>query len=55
METYGLNQDEAIAVLRFFHWDEEKLQESWFDNEAKLRQQIGIQINSLLLKKMSKQ
>jgi hypothetical protein len=28
--------------MRYFHWNNEKLQEKWFDDEAKVRIQIGI-------------
>jgi hypothetical protein len=34
METLAMNQDDAIAALRYFHWNNEKLQEKWFDNEV---------------------
>ena len=26
-ETYGLEEDAAIAILRYFHWNEERLVE----------------------------
>lgn len=42
METLAMNEDQAIAALRHFHWNNEKLQEKWFDNETQVRIDIGI-------------
>ena len=32
MEIYGFSYDQAIAIMRYFHWNEEKMQQKWFDN-----------------------
>lgn len=40
-----MTQDEAICVFRHFKWDAEKMQEAWFDNEDKLKLQLGIEFD----------
>lgn len=37
MELLGLSEDDAITALKHFNWNSEKLQERWFENEAKTR------------------
>ena len=37
-EILGLSEDDAITALKHYNWNLEKLQEQWFDNEAKTRQ-----------------
>jgi histidyl-tRNA synthetase len=36
-ELLGISEDDAITSLKHFDWNCEKLQEEWFDNEAKTR------------------
>lgn len=46
----GLSSDEAVATLRYYKWNMDKLQNEWFENERKLRTKIGIDFNNELLK-----
>jgi len=44
-ELLGLNSDQAIAVLRYYKWDLDKLQNQWFEMEKDLRKKIGIEFD----------
>jgi len=54
-EAYCLDKDQAIAVLRHFSWDEEKMQESWFDNELKISYQLGLKLNKASIQSLTKE
>ena len=54
METLCLNEDQAIAALRNFHWNNERLQEQWFNNETKVRTEIGIEFDQVKFKNQPK-
>lgn len=41
-EMLGVDEDDAIAAMRYFHWNFEKLQEKWFDNDEKIKNEIGL-------------
>jgi ariadne-1 len=38
----AINNDDAITALRYFHWNAEKLKDTWFDSEDATRKLIGI-------------
>lgn len=44
-EAICLSPDEVMAVMRHFKWNEEKMQEKWFDNEVKIMHETGIKYN----------
>ena len=44
-ELLGLTVDEAIAVLRFFKWNMDRLQNEWFEKEKNIRQIIGLEFD----------
>ena len=52
IDQYGLvmTDDEAICVLRAFKWDAERMVESWYDNESKLKKKLGIEFDKTLNK-----
>ena len=43
-DLYGIimTDDEAIACLRYFHWNDTRLNERWFEDEEKVRQEVGL-------------
>jgi hypothetical protein len=45
-----MDEDSAIAVLRYFKWNLDKLQNSWFEKERVLRILIGLDFDASLLK-----
>ncbi len=50
-ETLGVNDDQAITLLRYFKWNLEKLQESWFaDDQQKLMKKIGLVFDPIITK-----
>lgn len=49
-ELLGLDADYAMAVLRHFKWNMDKIQNDWFEREEKLRKDIGIEFDKNLLK-----
>jgi hypothetical protein len=51
--VFGFNSDQAISVLRYFKWDLDKLQNTWFDREKELRKKIGIDYDQTIPKKFS--
>lgn len=54
VEQLGLDQDQTIAVMRHFHWNEERVNEKWFDSQHKLSLEIGITPNQKQIENMSK-
>lgn len=42
MDLLGISEDDAITALKHHSWNKEKLQEQWFDNEGKTREQCGL-------------
>jgi ariadne-1 len=56
IELLGLSEDDAISCLKHYTWNPEKLQEQWFDNEAKAREQCGLTEKKFLVSRdMDKQ
>ena len=51
IELLGCSYDEGIAIMRFFKWNIDKLQNEWFGNEKVLRKRIGIEFDTELPKK----
>lgn len=45
------NSDKAIQILKYFKWDNDKLQNNWFDQENKLKYKIGIEFDPSIPKK----
>mmetsp|Transcript_8328 Transcript_8328/g.12727 ORF Transcript_8328/g.12727 Transcript_8328/m.12727 type:complete len:149 (+) Transcript_8328:19-465(+) len=45
------NQDEVISILRFFDWNQRKMEERWFDNIDALELKIGLRFDQELIKK----
>lgn len=43
METCNISQDEAITLMRNFHWSVDRMQDEWFSNQEKVRMEVGIQ------------
>jgi len=43
--------DEAIAILRHFDWNQRKMEERWFDNIDALELKIGLRFDQELIKK----
>lgn len=41
-ELLGLTIDDCIAVLRHFKWNQDKLQNQWFEKERVLKLEIGL-------------
>ena len=41
-DVLGMNADQAIAVLRYFKWNMDKIQNEWFVDDNRLRKKIGI-------------
>ena len=41
-ELFEMDDDALIHVARHYHWDQEKMQVEWFDNQAKLVHELGI-------------
>jgi len=50
-ELLGCTADQAIAILRYFKWNLDKLQNEWFNSEKQLRNKIGIEFDLDLAKK----
>ena len=50
-DVLGMTPDQAIAVLRHFKWNLDKIQNEWFEKENILRKVIGIDYDSTLVKK----
>ena len=48
-EMLCLDDDKSMAVMRYFSWNEEKVQEEWFDNESKISHLTGIKFNKKML------
>ena len=45
-----ISEDDAISGLRYFKWNQERFSEKWFDNEDKLKRELGIEFDKRLLK-----
>lgn len=46
------NEDEVIAILRFFEWNQERMKDKWFSSDQeKLRVEIGLDYNTKLIEK----
>ena len=45
------NSDKAIQILKYFKWDNDKLQNNWFDQENKLKYKIGVEFDPSIPKK----
>ena len=45
--------DDVMAVLRYFDWNQEKMEAKWYDekNQQKLRYEIGLEFNPALVQK----
>ena len=50
-ETLCLEDDQVLAVLRYFDWNLTKLEEQWYDNMDQLKIKIGIEYDQSLNKK----
>ena len=44
-DLLGCSADKAIQILKYFKWDNDKLQNNWFDQENKLKYKIGIEFD----------
>jgi ariadne-1 len=40
-----MTNDQAITIMRYFHWNEEKFLSKWLDNESILRKEIGLEFD----------
>ena len=49
-EILFTNEDETIAICRYFDWNKEKVQNQWMDNQDKLRLEIGLDYDESLVK-----
>ena len=50
-ETLGVNDNDAIILLRHYKWNLEKLQEQWFSvDTTKLLRKIGVEFDPTLPK-----
>ena len=51
-EILGLkSEDEVIAVLRHFKWNQAKIEDKWYDNMERLIVEIGLKFDKGLLTK----
>jgi hypothetical protein len=50
VDLLGISKDEAVATLRYFKWDMDKIQNAWFDGGKKLRTKIGLDFDDTLTK-----
>ena len=48
-----MSEDEAIVIMRHFHWNFEKMQNEWFEKEAYFRKHLGLEVDKEALKKLS--
>jgi hypothetical protein len=56
IELLGIGEDDAVTALKHFNWNPEKLNEYWFDNEAKARKTCGLEpFKNFVSRNMSKQ
>lgn len=45
------NRDEMIAVCRYFHWNKDKIESNWFEDQDNLRLKIGMDYDKSLITK----
>ena len=45
------NDDHALAILRFFKWNQVKLNDEWWTNSEKLSLEIGLEYDTSLKNK----
>jgi hypothetical protein len=51
-----LGEDDTVTALKHFNWDPVKLNDYWFDNQAKARKTCGLEpLKNLVSRNMSKQ
>ena len=48
MDVFGFTIDQSISVLRYYKWNMDKLQNTWFDRQAELRKTIGIEFDQTI-------
>ena len=43
-DVYGIimTDDEAIACLRHFHWNDTKLSDRWFEDQDQVKHEVGL-------------
>lgn len=52
VDLLGLpSEDAAISILRYFHWNQGKLEEEWFEKYDLLQVDIGLVYNKSLTQK----
>ena len=47
-ELFGMEDDALIHAARHYKWDQEKMEGQWFDNQAKLVKELGIEFDTKL-------
>lgn len=47
-ELFGMEDDALIHAARHYKWDQEKMEGQWFDNQAKLVKELGIEFEKKL-------
>ena len=47
-DLFEMDDDALIHVARHYRWDQEKMQVEWFDNQARLSYELGIQFKKSL-------
>ena len=45
-DLFDMDDDALIHVARHYRWDQEKMQNQWFDNQAKLVYELGIEFKA---------
>ena len=50
-DLLGCSLDAGIAILRYFKWNIDRLQNEWFGNEKQLGKKIGVEFDQELSKK----
>lgn len=52
-EVYGIEADDAIAMLRYFHWNQEKMLEKLIDHPDNLRRIVGLEFDREMYQTLS--
>ena len=50
MELFSVSDDQAVILLREYKWNQDRLEADWFDNDKKVRQKCGIDVDPKIAK-----
>ena len=47
-ELFAMDSDDLMIIIRHYRWNEDKMQQEWFNQQEKLKLELGLEFNKKL-------